>query len=207
MTFDVKSSTFTRSGSFRAQTMTERLNENGNGHTPSAIVAPLQQKAYNPFAIERPHATPSLLERQGSFRGFSQIGAQSPFKRQMSLRISDLPSNTERQRNFMDTIPQRPSVSPIPEQPLPAVDTVSALCQELSAGLSLLTRSDTDDFTRITNGIIKQSTAANVLNSPIKAPKLSPVDPPYTQMSVFNNHSSIPVGVVPPSEQSMLSNR
>lgn len=207
MTFDVKSSTFTRSGSFRAQTMTERLNENGNGHTPSAIVAPLQQKAYNPFAIERPHATPSLLERQGSFRGFSQIGAQSPFKRQMSLRISDLPSNTERQRNFMDTIPQRPSVSPIPEQPLPAVDTVSALCQELSAGLSLLTRSDTDDFTRITNGIINQSTAANVLNSPIKAPKLSPVDPPYTQMSVFNNHSSIPVGVVPPSEQSMLSNR
>lgn len=209
MTFDVKSSTFTRSGSFRAQTMTERLNENGNGngHTPSAIVAPLQQKAYNPFAIERPHATPSLLERQGSFRGFSQIGAQSPFKRQMSLRISDLPSNTERQRNFMDTIPQRPSVSPIPEQPLPAVDTVSALCQELSAGLSLLTRSDTDDFTRITNGIINQSTAANVLNSPIKTPKLSPVDPPYTQMSVFNNHSSIPVGVVPPSEQSMLSNR
>lgn len=79
MTFDVKNSTFTRTGSFRQQTMTERLVD-----TPSAIVAPQQQlqqgnKAYNPFAIERPKATPSMLERQGSFRGFNP-GGQSPFK-------------------------------------------------------------------------------------------------------------------------------
>lgn len=27
----------------------------------------------NPFAIERPHAAPHMLERQGSFRGFAHL--------------------------------------------------------------------------------------------------------------------------------------
>lgn len=54
---------------------------------------------HNPFAIERPHATPSMLERQGSFRGFQTLNQASPFKRQLSLRLSDLPSTLERQRS------------------------------------------------------------------------------------------------------------
>lgn len=147
MTFDMKNSTFTRTGSFRQQTMTERL-----ANADTAVVAPSQNnnapKAFNPFAIERPHATPSMLERQGSFRGFTQIGTASPFKRQMSLRINDLPSNAERQRAFLEpTTPHRTTVSPIPEiSPQPPTDTVSQLCQELSQGLSLLTRNDADDF-------------------------------------------------------------
>lgn len=57
-------------------------------------------KAGNPFAIERPHATVSMLQRQGSFRGFSQLNQASPFKRQLSLRLGDLPSNLERQRSL-----------------------------------------------------------------------------------------------------------
>uniref|UniRef100_A0A0K8W611 Protein numb n=1 Tax=Bactrocera latifrons TaxID=174628 RepID=A0A0K8W611_BACLA len=160
MTFDVKNSTFTRTGSFRQQTLTERL---AQGETPSAAVPP-QPKPYNPFAIERPHATPSMLERQGSFRAFSTIGSQSPFKRQMSLRINDLPSNTERQKAFLAAAsggslaaalatPNR-SVSPIPEispakmgiadmdNGCATIDTVSQLCQELSQGLSLLSQTD-----------------------------------------------------------------
>lgn len=50
-------------------------------------------------AIERPHATISMLQRQGSFRGLSHLNHASPFKRQLSLRISDLPSNLERTRS------------------------------------------------------------------------------------------------------------
>ncbi|XP_037959464.1 protein numb-like [Teleopsis dalmanni] len=164
MTFDAKSATFTRTGSFRQQTLTERLASNERSvDTPSVAVPPQPQaKPYNPFAIERPHATPSMLERQGSFRAFSTIGSQSPFKRQMSLRINDLPSNAERQKAFLTantntlalTTPNR-GVSPIPEvSPAKArldteidssttVDTVSQLCQELSQGLSLLTQTDT----------------------------------------------------------------
>lgn len=165
MTFDMKNSTFTRTGSFRQQTLTERFVNNERGiDTPSAAVPP-QPKPFNPFAIERPHATPSMLERQGSFRAFSTIGSQSPFKRQMSLRINDLPSNSERQKAFLAVTAGGPltlatpnrGVSPIPELS-PArlgeldaaaaaahaatVDTVSQLCQELSQGLSLLTQTD-----------------------------------------------------------------
>jgi numb len=165
MTFDMKNSTFTRTGSFRQQTMTERLVD-----PPSAAVAP-QPKSYNPFAIERPHATPSMLERQGSFRGFTgAIGAQSPFKRQMSLRINDLPSNAERQKSFLDTnTPQRMAVSPIPEVSPQPVDTVSELCKELSQGLSLLTTKDTDDFVsfdKLANGLVGISGPMNNIPSP-----------------------------------------
>lgn len=34
---------------------------------------PIPVAAPNPFAIERPHAAPHMLERQGSFRGFSHL--------------------------------------------------------------------------------------------------------------------------------------
>ena len=40
-----------------------------------------------------------MLERQGSFRGFNQLNQASPFKRQLSLRVNDLPSNLERTRS------------------------------------------------------------------------------------------------------------
>ncbi|XP_055908770.1 protein numb isoform X2 [Eupeodes corollae] len=181
MTFDMKNSTFTRTGSFRQQSLTERLanaNERGidinGGTTPSAVVPP-QPKPYNPFAIERPHANPTMLERQGSFR---VIGSQSPFKRQMSLRINDLPSNAERQKAFLDaggaalTTPNR-NVSPIPEisplRSLTEVDTVSQLCQELSQGLSLLTQSDSDDLNFNNNLSINQNILAEkqMMNNPL----------------------------------------
>ncbi|PSN31584.1 hypothetical protein C0J52_21543 [Blattella germanica] len=150
-----------------------------------------------------------MLQRQGSFRGFQQLNQASPFKRQMSLRISDLPSTLERQRSLslegsdfrlppvhmkapaspqppprvmrnrlqslpntaaatiLNTSPQPPprvmrnrlqslpntaaatilNMSPIPEaSPLSdrGGDSVSAMCQQLSQGLSLL--SSNDDF-------------------------------------------------------------
>lgn len=52
---------------------------------------------HNPFAIERPHATPQLLERQGSCRIFGGLNQNSPFKRQLSLRYAT-PREMERNR-------------------------------------------------------------------------------------------------------------
>lgn len=202
MTFDMKNSTFTRTGSFRQQTMTERLVD-----PPSAVVAP-QAKSYNPFAIERPHATPSMLERQGSFRGFTQIGAQSPFKRQMSLRINDLPSNAERHKAFLDASqPQRMAVSPIPEVSPQQTDTVSELCKELSQGLSLLSTKDTEDFLnfeKLANGMITMSSAGNTNHIP-SPPKtvtspITTVTPYRPLVSIANTF--IPVGTVTPLQQS-----
>ncbi|XP_025157619.1 protein numb isoform X2 [Harpegnathos saltator] len=154
MTFDSKTSTFTRSGSFRQPSLTERLQESRD----RAVDVPPVKQVYNPFAIERPHATPSMLERQGSFRCFTQLNQASPFKRQLSLRVNDLPSNLERTRShsleptdlsrippaLSHIVPLKPPVSPIPEISPGGQDSVSAMCQQLSRGLSLL--SSSDDF-------------------------------------------------------------
>lgn len=176
MTFDMKNSTFTRSGSFRQPSLTERLvNERGVDVIPSATVPPVP-KPHNPFAIERPHATPTMLERQGSFRGFTGLSTQSPFKRQMSLRVNDLPSNTERQKSFLEPITngQVRSVSPIPEVvAAQQTETVSSLCQQLSQGLSLLTRNDNmDDLNFNTLSTVNQNTTTSdyVLPSVVKTP-------------------------------------
>ncbi|KAH8293291.1 hypothetical protein KR018_009175 [Drosophila ironensis] len=196
MSFDPKNSTFTRTGSFRQQTLTERLamatvgtNERSVDGPGSASGLPgppaATVKPYNPFAIERPHATPNMLERQSSFR-LSTIGSQSPFKRQMSLRVNDLPSNADRQRAFLTAASginplQTPlrSVSPIAEvspaksggggaaadPATSAADSVSQLCQELSQGLSLLTQTDAllaagDDLNFNNNRSINQNIIA-----------------------------------------------
>lgn len=54
----------------------------------------------NPFAVARPHATDLMLQRQTSFRSFNALHAagNSPFKRQLSLRLSELPSTLQRQQ-------------------------------------------------------------------------------------------------------------
>jgi len=173
MNFDTSNSTFTRTGSFRAAPMTERV-QDPQECKPSGDAPPVKA-VVNPFAIERPHAAPHLLERQGSFRGLSQLNQSSPFKRQMSLRIGDLPSTVERQQNSLSSeapsyksnliitpeSPQPPprvsrhrvqpspshnsNMTPIPESsPMTErSNAVSAMCQQLSHGLSLL--SSTDD--------------------------------------------------------------
>ncbi|XP_055296089.1 protein numb isoform X2 [Sitodiplosis mosellana] len=190
MTFDKNTSTFTRNGSFRQTTLTDRLhNERGIdvGKKVSVAVVAQQPKApHNPYAIERPHATPSMLERQGSFRGLSSLNSQSPFKRQMSLRLSDLPSNTERQRSFLEpltnghtirTVSPIPEVAPQPQQTQsinvqPEIDVVSALCKELSQGLSMLTRSDNGDEFNFNLQTIAPTTTTTSMTSDYVLPSL-----------------------------------
>ncbi|XP_019875922.1 protein numb isoform X2 [Aethina tumida] len=146
MMFDSKNNTFTRTGSFRQSSLTEKM-ERG------IDVGPTKPTPVNPFAIERPHATPSMLQRQGSCRGFSTLGQNSPFKRQMSLRVNELPSNTARLNQYntptSPTNTNKPQVSPIPE--ISPGDPVTALCQQLSQGLSQLTNSDDFNFNNQTS--------------------------------------------------------
>ena len=52
----------------------------------------------NPFAVARPKATDTMLQRQTSFRGFNPLQNASPFKRQVSLRMTELPSTLARQQ-------------------------------------------------------------------------------------------------------------
>ena len=56
--------------------------------SPFAIEPPPMKQVSNPYAIDRPHATPLMLQRQTSFRPLSKLRSQTPFKRQLSLRYA-----------------------------------------------------------------------------------------------------------------------
>ncbi|XP_023698923.2 protein numb homolog isoform X2 [Paramormyrops kingsleyae] len=124
-TFDANRTTFTREGSFRVTTATEQAEREEVlrqiqdvtkaeselsvpittaplAATPGALppsssppVAPSVADT-NPHAIPRRHATAEALARQGSFRAFPTLSQTSPFKRQLSLRMNDLPSTVQR---------------------------------------------------------------------------------------------------------------
>lgn len=56
--------------------------------SPFATEPPPMRQVSNPYAIDRPHATPLMLQRQTSFRPLSKLRSQTPFKRQLSLRYA-----------------------------------------------------------------------------------------------------------------------
>lgn len=147
LSFDPNTSTFTRTGSFRQSSLTERM-QDPQDCKPSE--PPPIKPVKNPFAIERPHAPPVMVQRQGSFRGFTTLNQTSPFKRQLSLRLNELPSTLERQKEMsLDTshsfvVTNGSTVAPIMEaSPVTEKqDTISAMCQQLSQGLSFLSTHD-----------------------------------------------------------------
>ncbi|KAM6202181.1 protein numb homolog [Rhynchocyon petersi] len=83
----------------------------------------------NPHAIPRRHAPIEQLARQGSFRGFPALSQKmSPFKRQLSLRINELPSTMQRKTDF-------PIKSSVPEVEGEA-ESISSLCSQITNAFS-----------------------------------------------------------------------
>ncbi|KAK6479245.1 protein numb-like protein isoform X1 [Huso huso] len=83
----------------------------------------------NPHAIPRRHAPMEALARQGSFRGFPALGQNtSPFKRQLSLRMNELPSTVQRKSDF-------PITNSVPEVEGEA-DSISSLCSQITTAFS-----------------------------------------------------------------------
>ncbi|MGH0139161.1 UNVERIFIED_CONTAM: hypothetical protein FKN15_065638 [Acipenser sinensis] len=83
----------------------------------------------NPHAIPRRHAPMEALARQGSFRGFPALGQNtSPFKRQLSLRMNELPSTVQRKSDF-------PITNSVPEVEGEA-DNISSLCSQITTAFS-----------------------------------------------------------------------
>ncbi|XP_037499413.1 protein numb isoform X2 [Rhipicephalus sanguineus] len=159
MSIDPKTSSFTRTGSFRQGSLTDPVLPHDPQEGKPSETPPVKA-VVNPYAIERPHATVTLLQRQGSFRGLGSLSQASPFKRQLSLRLNELPSTLERQRamsldaatdlfqppsarhnGFSNVPPPIPESSPLSERP----DSISAMCQQVSQGLTLLSDSARDD--------------------------------------------------------------
>lgn len=128
----------------------------------------------------------------------------------MSLRINDLPSNTERQKAFLDAAAnqQRSTVSPIPEVSPQPLDTVSEFCKELSQGLSLLSTKDSEDFLnfeRLANGIISGTVEipANIPQPPTTV--ASPVLSQYRPLVSAPVNPTIPIGTAIPMQKTTIT--
>ncbi|XP_002914727.1 protein numb homolog isoform X7 [Ailuropoda melanoleuca] len=102
--------------------------------SPSSPTSPTSDAAAsletnNPHAIPRRHAPIEQLARQGSFRGFPALSQKmSPFKRQLSLRINELPSTMQRKTDF-------PIKNAVPEVEGEA-ESISSLCSQITNAFS-----------------------------------------------------------------------
>nr|XP_045010009.1 protein numb homolog isoform X2 [Jaculus jaculus] len=102
--------------------------------SPSSPTSPSMDAAAsletnNPHAIPRRHAPIEQLARQGSFRGFPALSQKmSPFKRQLSLRINELPSTMQRKTDF-------PIKNSVPEVEGEA-ESISSLCSQITNAFS-----------------------------------------------------------------------
>ncbi|KAG7510429.1 hypothetical protein JOB18_021372 [Solea senegalensis] len=148
--------------------------QTGGSSSPSSS-PPLSMTSLGPQVIPRRHAPAEALARQGSFRGFPALSQKtSPFKRQLSLRMNELPSNLQRKSDFpiKNTVPELEGEG----------DSISALCTQITSAFS---GPPEDPFT----------------SAPMPKPASSPQSPvaPGSDWS-----SPTPVIVAPPSSSPVL---
>ncbi|XP_039641821.1 protein numb homolog isoform X7 [Perca fluviatilis] len=87
-------------GNGAASVTNSSAHQTGGSPSPSSS-PPLSMSTLGPQVIPRRHAPAEALARQGSFRGFPALSQKtSPFKRQMSLRMNELPSTMQRKSDF-----------------------------------------------------------------------------------------------------------
>lgn len=126
--FDASRTSFVREGSFRSNPSCQQSGDRedmpqdkkkeppcavipalppGAASPPEGAASPMERpEPGGPHAIPRRHAPIEQLVRQGSFRGFPALSQKnSPFKRQLSLRLNDLPSTLQRKTDFQDKNP------------------------------------------------------------------------------------------------------
>ncbi|XP_061574979.1 numb-like protein isoform X2 [Cololabis saira] len=129
--FDASRTSFVREGSFRVNSSCSQQGSSseredklqdkkkdqasgipalppGSASPPEGAASPMERpEPGGPHAIPRRHAPIEQLVRQGSFRGFPALSQKnSPFKRQLSLRLNDLPSTLQRKTDFQAKNPE-----------------------------------------------------------------------------------------------------
>ncbi|XP_051521936.1 numb-like protein isoform X1 [Myxocyprinus asiaticus] len=153
--FDASRTSFVREGSFRVSSAGQQSDRGdimkqlqdkkkevcgisamppGNASPPEGAASPVERGEPGvPHAIPRRHAPIEQLVRQGSFRGFPQLSQKnSPFKRQLSLRLNDLPSTLQRKTDFQ-------TKNPVPEMDLSVAgeaDSINALCSQINSSFT-----------------------------------------------------------------------
>ncbi|KAI5616684.1 protein numb-like isoform X1 [Silurus asotus] len=127
---DAKKDSETASGGTAGSTTNPAAASSPSSSPPQPVATQANQDA-NPHAIPRRHAPVDVLARQGSFRGFPALSQKtSPFKRQMSLRMNDLPSTMQRKSDF----PIKNTVAEVEGEG--EGDSISALCTQITSAFS-----------------------------------------------------------------------
>ncbi|XP_057694334.1 numb-like protein isoform X2 [Corythoichthys intestinalis] len=204
--FDASRTSFVREGSFRANSACghhgsgsdreDKLQDKNKADQPSVHVAlppgtasPPEGTAEpgGPHAIPRRHAPIEQLVRQGSFRGFPALSQKnSPFKRQLSLRLNDLPSTLQRKTDFEAKNP----VLEV-EMSLSGEGDINALCSQINTSF---TKPSEDPFSNPCSSAIGLPTC-------VVPPALPPPPAPTQATSSWVQpdpplHSPPPVSVV-----------
>ncbi|XP_054649768.1 numb-like protein isoform X2 [Dunckerocampus dactyliophorus] len=107
----------------------------GTASPPEGAASPMERpEPGGPHAIPRRHAPIEQLVRQGSFRGFPALSQKnSPFKRQLSLRLNDLPSTLQRKTDF--DFEAKNSVLEM-DMGLPGEGDINALCCQINTSFT-----------------------------------------------------------------------
>nr|XP_020442927.1 numb-like protein isoform X1 [Monopterus albus] len=154
--FDASRTSFVREGSFRANSSCsqqggsierdDKLQDKkkdqpsaiptlspGTASPPEGAASPMERpEPGGPHAIPRRHAPIEQLVRQGSFRGFPALSQKnSPFKRQLSLRLNDLPSTLQRKTDFQDKNPDMDIG--LPDE---GDSSINALCSQINTSFT-----------------------------------------------------------------------
>ncbi|XP_071414385.1 protein numb homolog isoform X9 [Pithys albifrons albifrons] len=173
----------------------------GSPTSPTAeVAASLDKEMSNPHAIPRRHAPIEQLARQGSFRGFPALSQKmSPFKRQLSLRINELPSTVQRKTDF-----------PMKNAGTEWSSTSSgAASPSLFQGNHRRTPSEADRWLEEVSKTVRaqqQPTSAPAPQPLLQAPPSAPASQsaPAFPVSTFIAPQPVPVGVVPPMQPAFI---
>ncbi|XP_061453272.1 numb-like protein isoform X2 [Rhineura floridana] len=101
----------------------------GSTSPPQGATSPEERaEGGGAHAIPRRHAPLEQLVRQGSFRGFPTLSQKnSPFKRQLSLRLNELPSTLQRRGDAVIELDSTPNGDS---------DGITALCSQIDTSLA-----------------------------------------------------------------------
>ncbi|XP_066177389.1 protein numb homolog isoform X9 [Sylvia atricapilla] len=173
----------------------------GSPTSPTAeVAASLDKEMSNPHAIPRRHAPIEQLARQGSFRGFPALSQKmSPFKRQLSLRINELPSTVQRKTDF-----------PMKNSGTDWSSTSSgAASPSLFQGNHRRTPSEADRWLEEVSKTVRaqqQPTSAPAPQPLLQPPPAAPASQPAPAfpVSTFIAPQPVPVGVVPPMQPAFI---
>uniref|UniRef100_M3ZKF4 Numb-like protein n=1 Tax=Xiphophorus maculatus TaxID=8083 RepID=M3ZKF4_XIPMA len=105
----------------------------GSASPPEGTASQMERpEPGGPHAIPRRHAPIEQLVRQGSFRGFPALSQKnSPFKRQLSLRLNDLPSTLQRKTDFEAKNPEMDMGLPCEGD-----SSINALCCQINTSFA-----------------------------------------------------------------------